>query len=230
MKIAEYQKQIYERVEFEPYKKHRFFKIFPYLKEYKNPKILDLGCGEGQFCDILNLYKKDFEYLGVDISETQIKKLKRKGLKGIIHDVSKKIPFENHSFDIVIATEIIEHLFDPDAFLQECRRVLKKEGLMVLSTPNIASIGNRIGLLFGKRPGAIDARAKKGPGHIRAFVKSDIISLFKDNGFIIVKLMGKEFNLPFIKYGSRFDFINELFSKLFPGLSSGFIVIAKPRV
>jgi len=229
MDIASYQKRIYKKIEFGSYLGHRFFKIFPYLNSLKNPKILDLGCGEGQFYDILKLYKKDFSYIGVDISEKHVEKAERKGLNVTIHDVSKKLPFESHTFDVIIASEIIEHLFDTDAFLKECHRLLKKEGLLVLATPNIASKGNRIGLLFGKRPGAIDCRVTKSLGHIRAFVKKDIIILFRENGFSIISLMGKDFNLPFMKYGTKLEFINEFFCKLFPTLSSGFIVIAKPK-
>ena len=224
MSLSIYQEKIYGKRKFGKYFRHRFIKIFPYLKSLKNPKILDLGCGEGQFYDILKEYKTDFEYVGVDISKKQIAKARKKGIYAVVCDISKKIPFRNNTFDVIIATEIIEHLFDTTSFLKKCNSVLKKEGLLILTTPNIASLGNRINLLFGKRPGCIDYRIENSPGHIRAFVRSDLKNLVEEGKF---KIIGKEFNLPIFSSKTKITFLNKILCRLFPTLSSGFILIAK---
>ncbi len=64
----------------------------------------------------------------------------------------EKIPLKDSSIDILIAGEIIEHMFNPTRFLSEINRVLKKGGLLILSTPNICSFKNRIRMLFNLIP------------------------------------------------------------------------------
>lgn len=63
-----------------------------------------------------------------------------------------RIPCEDDSIDIIIAGEIIEHLFNPLLFFKECYRILKKKGALIISTPNICSIKNRFKVFFGCLP------------------------------------------------------------------------------
>ena len=128
-----------------------------------------------------------------------------------------------------MASEIIEHLLDTDFFLQECHRVLKKKGTLILTTPNIAYLGGRLRCLMGRRPPVIECRVNKhSSGHIRAFSYYDLKSLFKDNKFKVVKYTGSNFYLPFISEKTKH--IGKCcyhLSSLFPKLSSGFIFKAK---
>jgi len=62
------------------------------------------------------------------------------------------LPFENNYFDFFFAGEIIEHLFDSRFFLKEIHRVLKINGYLILSTPNLARIDDRLKFLLGKTP------------------------------------------------------------------------------
>ena len=122
---------------------------------------MDLGCGEGQFYDIIRKYRRNIEYTRVDISETQIKKLKSKGYKGFVVDATKEIPFKKNSFDVVVCFEIIEHIFDTDYFLKEIYKVLKEKGKLILITPNIANYMDRIRLLFGRLPSCLEYRVNE---------------------------------------------------------------------
>lgn len=71
----------------------------------------------------------------------------------IIMDLNtEKIPLKNNSVDIVIAGEIIEHIFNPVRFLSEINRILKYKGTLILSTPNICSLKNRLRMLFNLIP------------------------------------------------------------------------------
>lgn len=228
MDITNSNKEIYNAIEFEEYFKHRMNKILPHLQTIQNPSVVDLGCGAGQFFDALQYsgLKVD-DYTGVDIGNINLLKAKEKGIKTVETDLSKELPFEDNKFDVVIATEIIEHLYDTFGFLQECNRILKKGGILVLTTPNIASLGNRIMMMFfGKRPGAIDYRKEKGPGHIRAFVKNELESLIEEADFEIKSSVGKEVNLPFFNTKNKnINGLNEIICKAFPTISTGFIVI-----
>lgn len=62
------------------------------------------------------------------------------------------IPLEDDSVDVIIACEIIEHLTSPYAFMKEVRRVLKKDGMLILSMPNLCSLKNRLMVLLGMFP------------------------------------------------------------------------------
>ena len=67
-----------------------------------------------------------------------IKKFKAKGFDGFVADISDALPFDDQQFDLVYASEIIEHLADSESFLQEINRVLVVDGLVLLSTINSA--------------------------------------------------------------------------------------------
>jgi 2-polyprenyl-3-methyl-5-hydroxy-6-metoxy-1,4-benzoquinol methylase len=63
-------------------------------------------------------------------------------------DLAKGIPFADASFDHVVCLEVIEHLDDPPAFCRELRRVLRKGGRLLISTPNILSLRSRVKFLL----------------------------------------------------------------------------------
>lgn len=227
MSLSKHQSQIYDNFEFNGYEFEKFKKILPYLKKVKNPKIVDLAGGEGQFYDLLSKYKSDMDYTIVELSQKQRNIAKKKGIKTLSMDLAKKFKFKDNSFDIIIASEIIEHIFDTKYFLSECNRILRKGGILVITTPNIATIGNRLGLLIGNRPSCIDARVEGSPGHIRAFVKEDLVKLHKDAKLKIIKLVGIRLKLPIINYKKKMYKLNYTLANWFPTLSNGFIIISK---
>ncbi len=106
-----------------------FKKELSYFKDAK--RILDLGCGEGVF---LTLDKK--RIIGVDSNKKSIKLCKEKRLNAIYASVTK-LPFDKETFDGVHCSHLIEHLMPKDAhkMLSEVARVIKKDGVLVLSTP-----------------------------------------------------------------------------------------------
>lgn len=105
----------------------------------EQPKVLDIGCGEN------NLFFKFKDYVGIDI--------KNYGLNNImILDLNyiNSLPFKDATFDIVMATEILEHLFRPDILAMEINRVVKPDGVIIISLPNEFTLACRIGFLIGK--------------------------------------------------------------------------------
>lgn len=104
----------------------------------KDKIILDIACGVGY--GSLYLREKGAKIVyGVDISQDAIDYAKSKYYKnGIEFKVgnAENIPLENSMFDIIVSFETIEHLKDEKRFLQEVKRVLKKNGLAIFSTPN----------------------------------------------------------------------------------------------
>ncbi|WP_371803588.1 class I SAM-dependent methyltransferase [Candidatus Lokiarchaeum ossiferum] len=118
----------------------RYINIISLIKnnygDISNKKILDVGCGDGVLSYFL--YKENAFVSGIDSSELSINfaKLKTKNCNiNFYHGSSNDLPFINEEFDIVVSSDVIEHVFDYNKFLSEIHRVVKKQGLVVISTP-----------------------------------------------------------------------------------------------
>ncbi len=101
----------------------------------KEKKILEIGVGgEG---GMLLLLKNDNQVHGIDVSSSAQRNCERFGLKiDIVNVDTHGVPFTNEYFDIVFAFEVFEHFANPQFVAEEIRRVLKKKGILLLSTPN----------------------------------------------------------------------------------------------
>ncbi len=101
----------------------------------KGKRFLDVGCGLGYFSQrAANLGAK---VIGVDIGKKLIEKAKQRVPKGKFFIASASdLPFKNESFDIVLCTEVIEHVDNQRKVLSEIFRVLKKGGVFAITTPN----------------------------------------------------------------------------------------------
>ena len=105
----------------------------PPLRKGRAFKILDAGCGTG---GLMLKLKKYGEVTGIDFSYEAIRLAKKRKLK-VIKSTIEKLPFKDHAFDLVISIDVIYHrqvLSDVKA-LKECRRVLKKDGYLILRVP-----------------------------------------------------------------------------------------------
>lgn len=205
----------------------------------KESKILDAGCGNGKFLDLIKSNFSNANLYGVDFSESEVKEAKKKSFNVIQGDFEDKIKFSSNSFDIINASEVIEHLYNPDKLLEEINRVLKKGGHLVLSTPNLCSWANRILVPLGIQPLFVEvstkskligagflARFKKESnpvGHVRIFNFQGIKDILKANGFEIVEVKGAIFDEGFPQ---KIWFIDRIFNS-FPRLSSHFVILAR---
>lgn len=113
---------------------HRYAIVTAYCN---NKVVLDIACGEGYGSAILSENAKRVE--GVDIDAATVANAKLKYKKDNVNYTTgdaTKIPFEDASFDVVVSFETIEHHNKHDEMMREIRRVLKPEGIVIISTPD----------------------------------------------------------------------------------------------
>ncbi len=107
------------------------------LNPKKNEKILDVGCGRGEM--VFACKQKGAKAFGIDFSFNALKFGKKLGLKNLVQADAISLPFKNNSFDKIVFLEVIEHIPKEleHQLLSELNRVLKKNGLLVITTaPN----------------------------------------------------------------------------------------------
>jgi len=124
--------------------------IFSLFEKNEDAKFLDLGCDEGSLT--LQMAKKigTKNISGVEIVEERIKESQKKGIEVKSFDLNKCFDFEDATFDVIHANQVIEHLYDSDVFLSEIYRTLKKGGYAaIISTENASSWCNVFASLMG---------------------------------------------------------------------------------
>lgn len=214
--------------------------ILGMIERQRNGKVLDIGCGDGKISSLIR-ESTGMDVHGVDISETAVERANKRGIKAKPMDVDKgNLPFSNGSFDAVFCGDLIEHIYDTEKLLDDIRRVLKGDGYVVLSTPNIASWYNRFFLLMGLMPVWVESSLerytgnpfiKQGVGHIHAFTKRSLRELLSYKGFSVEKTSGS----PVLADGTRSRWKEKIWNKadsLFAkrtSLSSILIVKARKR-
>ncbi len=170
------------------YDKERFQKILSEIKE--NYSVLDIGCGNSLLGDFLN---KNNYYVGLDINTKYINNLHSRGINGLVGSV-EHLPFKKSTFDFVICTEVLEHVFNPKQVIENIHEILKKNGTAIISVPNIAYWDTRKDLLLG-----IFAENKSKfypPEHIRFFTRDDISRLIDDAGLRIIRIHTTKNRIP----------------------------------
>ncbi len=118
---------------------HRLYQqAYKKIVSLVNPKqkIIDIGCGIGILLTKLK-EEKNCEVLGIDVSEEGIKAVMNKNILGFIAKVPP-IPVPSDSFDVAIATELLEHISKPEKLIKEMFRILKPMGTLIISTPDNA--------------------------------------------------------------------------------------------
>ncbi len=100
-------------------------------------KALDLGCGKGAYAYLLA--QRGFYTLGIDISREEIKDAAEWTSANLFIGDAERLPFRDSSFDLVICSEVIEHLNSPSRGMGELCRVLRFGGIAIISMPNLFS-------------------------------------------------------------------------------------------
>ncbi len=150
------------------------------MKKHKLKKVLDVGCGTGRLVQWLQQH--NFQAYGCDTAEKAVKIAKKITNNKVVKGSAQKLPFKTNSFDLITCISVVEHLTQKqvDMFLKEARRVLKKDGLIFLVTPNYATPLRYI--QKEKWFGYSD------PTHINFYTPTSLKSILKNHSFQNIQL------------------------------------------
>jgi len=201
-------------------------------------KWLDAGCQIGQFLKLVEA-KYGVAPTGIDdFNEENVVEVCRKYMKleitqpcEVLDDswryFSRRIDqtgFDlDEKFDFISAFEIIEHMVDTDAFIKECRNHLNFGGYLIVTTPNINSLRNRIQVPIGIYPSGMEYRTIV--HHVRLYNPSALKSHVEEYGFKLVAISGINFFPAKLLNYPLFRKIDPYFCNAYPSLCGGIIAI-----
>lgn len=171
-------------------------------------KILDVGCGQG---DLLNRLSKQFpnaQLYGIDYSNFE--KLNNDNIIFKQHDCNENLPKDYSDFDLIISSEVIEHLENGRHFLRSLSNSLNENGTIIISTPNLESITSIISFITRGHHSAF--WGKNYPAHITPIAACDLQLMIKETGSLSIE------KTYFINNG-RIPGSNKQWKSIFPAIS-----------
>lgn len=145
----------------------------------KRGRILDIGCGNGFFLD--QAKKSGFEEVyGIEPSIDAIKKANPSTAKTITHGMFKKGVFRENFFDVVTIFQTLDHVVDPNSMIEEAKRILKPNGLILALNHDSDSITAKI---LGDKSPIFDIE------HIYLYNKKTMRKLFENKGFEVIRIL-----------------------------------------
>lgn len=200
-------------------------------REHGDPRrILDIGSGAGVGASLIARTLRAEEVVCIDLSVAALQEVRRSGFAPLIASAEgHRLPFPDATFDVVILDEVIEHLVDTDSIMEEIHRVLRADGQLLISTPNLASWFNRISLLLGVQPAFSEVSFRKVygrpgsglVGHLRLFTKRAFVEFVNDNGFTATKVVG----IPFPELPRIVRPVDVLLSRV-SSIAGGVVIVA----
>jgi SAM-dependent methyltransferase len=166
-------------------------------------RVLDLGCRSGA---LTRHFLEGNSVVGLDVDPAALEKAAALGIEPVQANVEEPLPFEDATFDVVVAGELFEHLQFPDALVAEIRRVLRPGGVLAGSVPNAFRVQSRLRFLRGRPP-------EDDPTHLRMFSPTALRELL---------VAFEQIELHFV--GGRFARLNpRLFARdlVFSGTNAG---------
>ncbi len=188
---------------FKKYETHRVDSVFSLVSG--GYRFLDIGCGNGEL--IFRSLDKYDELFGIDIVNIGLKEAEkalskypimiRKKVKFICYDADKRLPFTANYFDTISLVAVLEHLFDPVRIVEEVKRVLKRNGEVIIQVPNLGFLPRRLAVFLGNLPVTSEDETGWDGGHLHYFTKKSLVILLESQGFSIDKITCSGIFAPF---------------------------------
>lgn len=185
-------------------------KVLELLENIDGKRILDCGSGKGTFTE--RLIKNKGRVFACDIKAEDFK-LKIPFKKA---DFNKKVPFPSSFFDKIVSIEVIEHLENPSLFIKELNRILRKEGILIITTPNIHNIKSKLQFLFKTNFHWFQKSefGKNGSMHINPLYWREIYYLLNKYGFRIEKISANRYWGYTFYYSKTDNILKKIFLKI----------------
>lgn len=148
---------------------------YRWLKSSQKGKLLDIGCGNGKF--LYQMKRLGWEVYGVENDSGAFETAQRILGSNVFCGNLQDAGFPDNHFDVITVSHVIEHVLEPLALLEECRRILKPKGILVIITPNSQSLCKRI---FGE-----NWRSWEVPRHVFIFSPQSLKTLVEKSGLRI---------------------------------------------
>jgi methionine biosynthesis protein MetW len=163
-----------------------------HLPAHKGGRLLDVGCGDGNFLSLMS--KLGWSVCGIEPDPVGVQSAVNRGLDVRSGSLENAV-FEDDSFDAITLNHVIEHVPDPKAVLSECRRIVKRDGQIVVVTPNADSLLHR---KFGRHYLHLDP-----PRHLQIFTSASLNSLCQQSGLRVLRSFTSMRNSDAVYLASR---------------------------
>lgn len=220
-------------------RKNRYIYTLSSVEFSKGMRVLDVGASPSHMAYVLKQCGCDV--VGIDHEPGHIQPQIQNSISIIHANIEKdRLPFDDNTFDVILFTEVIEHLvYNPQKALKEIYRVLKPDGLVILTTPNAISLNKIIILLERKNikwggykefyKGSLYRR------HNYEYTLEELKDLFNEAGFKIVKSQYLNYYSSLLPTINRFylapiRLLIVLFKKFFKSFRGDLFLIARKRL
>lgn len=162
-----------------------WFKVFSLIPE--GAKLLDIGCSSGNFGEVL-IRKKNCHVDGIELDKSDAALARKKlGNVWVLNVETDSLDdIDKSGYDVIYFGDVVEHLVHPSQTLERVKPLLKKDGIILFSIPNMGHISVRLDLLRGDfnytETGLLDKT------HLHFYTQSEVVRVFEEAGYHIEKL------------------------------------------
>jgi 2-polyprenyl-3-methyl-5-hydroxy-6-metoxy-1,4-benzoquinol methylase len=187
-------------------------------------RVLDVGCSSGYLAR--PLVAKGCTVVGIERDPAAAEEARSVCEEVLVGDVeTMEFPYEPGSFDVVLCGDLVEHLREPEAFLARVHGLLRPDGRLILTTPNVANWSMRLGLLVGRwrytERGILDRT------HAHLFTRNTLVEALERSGYRVRVL---DFTVPVpVMRNTPIEGVAHAIGRLRPSLFAyQFVVSATP--
>jgi SAM-dependent methyltransferase len=150
-------------------------------------RLLDIGCGTGIFASEAHSQGRFAEVYGIDISDIAVDIARQQGVNAqVINLSSDTLPYPDDFFDTITILSALQYIYQPQIALAECYRTLKQNGTLLLTAPNMRSVGKLYKLMIkGYFPNSSGDVVGHDGGAINYFCFRNLVTLLTKTGFNI---------------------------------------------
>ena len=145
---------------------------YQFLKDSRECRILDIGCAGGHLMKMLQ--NRGFsDITGIDVSQNAVKKSRERGIEKVYLRDGTKTGFSNETFDVIVSGDVLEHIKDDKKALSEWKRILKKQGKLIIFVPANSFLWSR---------------HDEVSHHFRRYSKRSLVRVIERRGFSIERI------------------------------------------